>query len=163
MSAAGPGRKDWMTMWWKQKTTPYTIVIGCGPLGEQLAREIDTIGDTVLVVDISEEALCRLAALCGGNLYGGEQITGDARKREVLDRINMRKATTVVLATGSENTNILVSQLAKEEYHVPDVIAISADPNRRFLYEDWGIHTVQDQDQTAEQIMAYYKAKKGEP
>lgn len=142
-------------MWKKRSQNRYTIVIGCGEQGEQVARKLADAGELVLVVDVSKEALEKMTSA-----YQGDQISGDATKRKVLDRIGLDHASAVVLTTGSENTNIMIAQLAKEEYHVPVVIARSRDPQRRVLYDLSGICTIDGGEFTTDRVMDHLISNK---
>lgn len=137
-------------MWKKKKQNTYTIVIGCGPQGEQIASKLADAGKMVLLVDNAEGAL----SLLPGS-FSGEHLTGDVTKRKALDQIRLSSAYAVVLATESENANIMIAQLAREEYHVPVVVALSRDPQRRFLYDQFGVDSIEEGEFTTERVMEH--------
>jgi trk system potassium uptake protein TrkA len=47
-----------------------------------------------------------------------------------------------VASTDGDNTNIVISQIAKRRYNVPTVIARILDPFRAEWYERQGVHTI---------------------
>ena len=52
------------------------------------------------------------------------------------------RADAFVAATDGDNTNIVISQIAKRRFDVPTVIARVLDPLRAEWYEQQGLHTI---------------------
>lgn len=142
-------------MWKKKKQNTYTIVIGCGQQSEQVASELADAGKMVLLVDKTEDTRSQIPGS-----FSGEHLIGDVTSRKVLDRIRMDTASAVVLAMESENANIMIAQLAREEYHVPVVIALSRDPQRRFLYDRFGIRSIEEGEFSTQRVMEYLISNK---
>ncbi|MDR3209179.1 MAG: NAD-binding protein, partial [Oscillospiraceae bacterium] len=74
--------------------------------------------------------------------FGGIVLTGDATDLNVLNEARMGDAAAVIAVTNSDNTNIMVAQMAKELYRVEHVIARLYDPAREGVYREFGIQTI---------------------
>jgi len=115
----------------------YTLIIGCGRLGASLANELSELNRDVIVVDRDKNAFRKLSPS-----YGGLTLIGDATDLNILKQAEIEMASTLIVVTNSDNTNIMVSQISKELYHVDQVITRVYDPERTFVYENQGIETV---------------------
>ena len=121
----------------KGKKEGYTIVVGCGRLGANLANRLSERGESVLVIDINKNAFRKLSPS-----FSGITLVGDATFLNVLHEAEIEKATAVVSVTNYDNTNILVAQIAKELYGIEHVIARLYDPDRECVYHEFGIDTI---------------------
>ena len=110
----------------QRKGSGYTVIIGCGRLGASLANAISDKDASVMIVDRDERAFRKL-----GTSYGGLTLTGDATDIAVLRSAEIERADTVVSVTNEDNTNIMVAQIARNVYHIPNVICRLYDPERR--------------------------------
>lgn len=115
----------------------YTIIVGCGRLGANLANTLSAGGASVLIIDSSAEAFRKLSPS-----FGGITLVGDGAELHILDDADVKHAEAVVAVTNSDNTNILVAQIAREFFHVPHVIARLYDPDRECVYHEFGIDTI---------------------
>jgi len=120
-----------------RKMEKNTIIIGCGRLGANLANALSEEGGNVIVIDSNKDAFRKLSPL-----FGGIVITGDATEIFVLKEAEIEKATTVIVVTNKDNTNILIAQIVKELFHIQHVIARLYDPERECVYREFGIETV---------------------
>ena len=119
------------------KDSGYTVIIGCGRLGASLANAISDKEASVMMVDRDERAFRKL-----GTAYGGLTMTGDATDIAVLRSAEIERADTVVSVTNDDNTNIMVAQIARNVYHIPNVICRLYDPEREIVYKEFGIDTI---------------------
>ncbi len=113
------------------------IVIGCGRVGSQVAKNLDGAGWDVVAIDENEEVLNRL-----GETWGGGFIVGHGMDIDVLRRAGIEDADAVVIATNGDNTNLVVGQLAQRQFEVPVVIVRILDPARAELYEGLGLEII---------------------
>lgn len=120
-----------------KKEKNYTVIVGCGRLGANLAGALYDGGANVLIIDNNEEAFRKLPPS-----FGGISLFGDASEIFVLKEADIKSAMAVVVVTNNDNTNILVAQIAKEFFHVPHVIARLYDPERECVYHEFGIDTI---------------------
>lgn len=121
----------------KQKNENYTIIIGCGRLGANLANTLSDNGEDVLIIDKNKEAFRKLSPA-----FGGLSLNGDATDLDVLQEAQINNATTVIAVTNNDNANILVAQVAREIFHIERVIARLYDPEREYVYHEFGIDTI---------------------
>ena len=121
----------------RRKHSGYTVIIGCGRLGASLANAISDKEASVMMVDRDERAFRKLGAS-----YGGLTLAGDATDIAVLRSAEIERADTVVSVTNDDNTNIMVAQIARNVYHIPNVICRLYDPEREIVYKEFGIDTI---------------------
>ena len=115
----------------------YTIIAGCGRLGASLAGRLSDKGNNVLVIDMKDSSFRKLPAD-----FGGMVIQGDATELSVLNRAEIGKATSVIAVTDHDNTNVMIAQIAKEMFHIDNVIARLYDPDRECVYRELKINTI---------------------
>ncbi len=111
-----------------QKTlTDHIVVAGFGKTGSDAVNELIARGTnpaSIVVVDGSEHALGR-AEEAGCNV-----IVGDATRDQTLQEVRIDRARTLIVATGRDDTSILVTLTARHlAPKVPISIIIKADDN----------------------------------
>lgn len=120
-----------------KKERDYTIIIGCGRLGTNLADILSDSGGNVMIIDKDKDAFRKISPS-----YGGFTQIGDATDIDVLHETQIENATAVVCVTNNDNTNIMLAQMAKELFKVEHVIARLYDPERECVYREFGITTI---------------------
>lgn len=115
----------------------YTIIIGCGRLGANLANTLSDNGEDVLIIDKNRDAFRKLSPA-----FGGLSLHGDATDLDVLQEAQIENASAVVAVTNHDNANILTAQIAREMFHIERVIARLYDPEREYVYREFGIDTI---------------------
>ena len=113
------------------------LIVGCGRVGSSLAKKLQGSGWDVSVVDSSEDSLVRL-----GENWPGEFHVGHGMDIAVLEGAGIESADAVIVATSGDNTNIVVSQVAKERYGIESVAVRLLDPARAEFYATKGLHVV---------------------
>jgi trk system potassium uptake protein TrkA len=113
------------------------LVIGCGRVGSGVALDLARAGWDVAVIDEREEALGRL-----GDDWSGPFVVGHGMDLDVLLRGGVEGADAVVVATNGDNTNIVIGQVAKRRFEVPNVAVRILDPARARFYAAQGMQTV---------------------
>ena len=126
-----------MKLFKNKKNGSYTVIVGCGRLGANLANTLSNIGGNVIIIDKNPDAFRKLSTS-----FGGIVMTGDATEMTVLNNAEIEKATAVISVTNNDNTNIMVAQLAKEMYGTGQVIARLYDSERECVYHEFGIDTI---------------------
>ena len=121
----------------KAKKPGYTIIIGCGRLGANLANALSDENDNILIMDTSKESFKRLSSG-----FGGLQVVADGTDFDALEEAKISKASAVIAVTNNDNTNIMIAQIAKYKYNVERVIARLYDPEREYVYKEFGIDTI---------------------
>ena len=123
------------------------IIMGCGRVGEQLARLMSEEGHDVAVIDYSEEALARL-----GPDFKGRRVQGVGFDREVLLRAGIESADGFAATSSSDNVNAVAGRIARSLFHVPHVVARLFDPERAEVYKRLGLATISSTTWGAERI-----------
>lgn len=113
------------------------IVVGCGRLGSMLANRLSSRGRDLVVVDRDEAAFQSLSTA-----FSGFRIIGDAAELAVLRRAGIERASCLLATTRHDNVNLMVAQVAKTIFGVPQVIARVFDPTRQAVYSQFGIETI---------------------
>ena len=113
------------------------IVIGCGRVGSQVAKNLDEEGWDVVAIDENEEVLNRL-----GEMWEGGFLVGHAMDIDLLRQAGIEEADAVVISTNGDNTNLVVGQLAQNRFKVPMVIVRILDPARAALYQELGLNII---------------------
>lgn len=123
------------------------IIVGCGRVGAELAISVSRSGHDVTVVDQSPAAFDRL-----GSGFKGRTVQGIAFDRDVLERAGIAAADAFAATTSSDNANIIAARIARDIFHVPNVVARIYNPMRREVYERLGLQTVASSTWGAQRI-----------
>ncbi len=134
------------------------IIIGCGRVGEQLARLLVDEGHQVAVIDQDAKALDRL-----GPNFKGKRITGVGFDREVLVQAGIETADAFAAASSSDNVNIVAARIAHNIFHVPRVVARLFDPQRAEIYRRLGMLTISSTTWGAERLRELLTAAELDP
>ena len=121
------------------------IVVGFGRIGTQVVKLFAMQGHSVVVIDKSKSAFER--ATFGNNV---SFLTGDSVDPDILGRAGADKADAVIALTRDENTNLMVTQIAKLIFRVPKVVAMVYDPTREHSFKAAGITTMKIAEEGAE-------------
>lgn len=114
------------------------FVAGAGNVGRYLARILVDAGHTVTVVERDEPVVERARRESGARV-----MHGDASEPSLLEKAGIRGMDVVVAATGDDEDNIVVANLAKFEFEVPHVVARVKNALNTWLYEpDIGVDVV---------------------
>ena len=111
------------------------VIIGGGRGGSYLARDLQSQGYQVKVIDRRPEVVARLRQEIGGDV-----LCGDGSSPQVLEQVGAAKADLVVALTHNDEDNLVVCRLAKRHFRVPRVIARVNNPLNEWLYtKAWGV------------------------
>lgn len=126
-----------MTIFQSKKPAPYTIVVGCGRLGANLANTLSDQGKNVLILDRNKASFRKLSSS-----FGGLTLEGDGTDLDVLKEAGIPQANTVVAVTNNDNVNIMIAQMARELFQVGRVISRLYDPERECVYRELGVDAI---------------------
>jgi trk system potassium uptake protein TrkA len=115
----------------------YIIIVGCGKVGSNLAKELSVNNHDVVVIDSDPDKFTQL-----GSGFNGKMILGVPIDENILLEAGIEKADAVAAVSPDENMNIMVSQIAKEIFHVPRVIPRVYDPDRDIFFQQLGLNTM---------------------
>jgi trk system potassium uptake protein TrkA len=122
--------------------------MGCGRVGSGLAKELESAGHSVSVIDQNREAFRRLGAD-----FKGQTIAGVGFDRDVLTEAGIERAEAFAAVSNGDNSNILAARVARETFGVENVVARIYDPARAEIYQRLGIPTVATVIWATDQIM----------
>lgn len=119
------------------KNSLYIVIVGCGRLGSGLANQLSRIGHSVVVIDSDEDTFEDLSSE-----FSGFRIVGDATQLAVLKDAKLKDADVFFATTHGDNVNLMVAQVARKLFNVPQVLARVFDPRREQVYNQLGIETI---------------------
>jgi len=108
----------------------FVIVVGGGNTGSQLAKFLLEAGHTVRIIDDRPNVLERLA----GELPQEIIVNGDGSSPTVLEKAGIQNAQVLAAVTGVDETNLVVTSLARFEFNVPRVIARINNSKNAWLF-----------------------------
>jgi trk system potassium uptake protein TrkA len=119
------------------KNNRYIVIVGCGRLGSHLANQLSREGHSVVVIDTDEATFNDLSPD-----FSGFRVEGDAAHMAVLKEAKLKKADVLIATTHEDNVNLMVAQVARKVFGVPNVLARVFDPKREEVYARLGIETI---------------------
>jgi trk system potassium uptake protein len=122
----------------------FVLIVGVGRVGSSVARAMLRDGHDVSCLDEDPESHARLEIDLERSWedMGGQFTVGTGLEIEALKAAGIEHADAFVASTDGDNTNIVISQVAKRRFDVPTVIARVLDPYRAEWYEGQGVHTI---------------------
>ena len=122
----------------------FIVVVGAGRVGSSLSRAMLADGHEVSCLDEDPESHARLDTGLERSWEdsGGQFTVGTGLEVDALRAAGIERADAFVAATDGDNTNIIISQIARRKFDVPMVVARILDPLRASWYEEQGLHTI---------------------
>ncbi|MBU1121084.1 MAG: NAD-binding protein [Candidatus Omnitrophota bacterium] len=111
----------------------YTVIVGCGKIGRELALQLSKT-ENVVMVDKNSRALNSL-----GDDFNGKKIWADALDMNTLDVAGIKDANTVFLLTGNDNLNLVVGKVIKRKYGIKKVSLLVNDDIKRKIFQEVGL------------------------
>jgi trk system potassium uptake protein TrkA len=113
----------------------YVLIAGGGKVGTNLTRTLLQGGHEVTLIEQKAYRFEKLEAE-----FEHQVIRGDATELFVLERAGIRRPPDLlVAATGDDEDNIIICQLAREKFGVGNVIARINDPRNQPYFDLLGI------------------------
>ena len=123
----------------------FVLVTGAGRVGSSVARKALEEGHEVSVLDkdaLSHERLDQ-GLETSWEEAGGRFTVGAALETEALIAAGIEQADVFIAATGGDNTNLVVAQIAHKRFNVDRVISRVLDPARAEWYgQRGGVETI---------------------
>ena len=119
------------------------IIVGGGKVGRSLATRLQDRGENVVIIEQDEQVVER------ARNEGFAVEWGDGTDTDVLRSAGAENAKTIVAATGDDDANLLVSQLASSKFDVDRIIARANNPDNVEAFEDLGVRTISSAMATA--------------
>jgi trk system potassium uptake protein TrkA len=113
----------------------YLLIAGGGKVGTNLTRSLLRDGHEVTLIEQRPYRYEKLEAE-----FEHQVIRGDATELYVLERAGIKRPPDLLIAaTGDDEDNIIIGQLAREKYGVENVIARINDPRNQPYFDLLGI------------------------
>lgn len=123
------------------------MVIGCGKVGSKFANTLYKEGHEIIIVDSDSKTFNSLE-----NEFTGITISGTPTDPDVLSHAGIESVDALAAVTPDDNVNIMVSQLAKEIFNVPKVVARIYNPEREHVFHHFGLETICPTNLTSDMI-----------
>ena len=122
----------------------FVLIVGAGRVGSSVARRALAEGHDVSILDEDPLSHERLDANqpTSWEDAGGRFTVGTALEIDALLEAGIEQADTFIASTNGDNTNLVISQIAKRRFGVQRVIARVLDPARAAWYADQGLETI---------------------
>ncbi len=108
----------------------YVIIVGGGNTGSSLAKLLLESGHTVRVIEERANLLEKL----GDELPEEVIIGGDGSSPGTLEQAGIQQAQVLAAVTGSDETNLVITSLARFEFNVARIIARVNNPKNAWLF-----------------------------
>ena len=127
------------------------IVVGGGKVGSHLASLLISEGNEVKIIDHRPEIVARLRQ----ELRAGVVIEGDGSSPSVLEAAEIRRAKVVAAVTAEDETNLVITSLARFEFNVPRIIARVNDPRNAWMFNaEMGVDVALNQADVMAKLIA---------
>ena len=127
------------------------VVVGGGNTGSHLAKILIDASHTARVIEERPSILEKL----GQEISQENIINGDGSSPVILEKAGIQKAQVLVAATGSDETNLVITSLGKFEFNVPRVIARINNPKNAWLFTaDMGVDVALNQSEILASLSA---------
>jgi len=129
----------------------YVIVVGGGNTGSYLTRLLLDAGQQVAIIEERPVVMEKLKL----ELPIESIIEGDGSSPVVLEKAQISRANVLAAVTGSDETNLVITSLARFEFSVPRVIARVNNPKNSWLFNaEMGVDVFLNQAEILAQLVA---------
>jgi trk system potassium uptake protein TrkA len=108
----------------------FVIIVGGGNTGSYLAKLLIDGGHAVKVIEERPTILEKIKL----EIPPDTIVAGDGSSPQVLEMAGVLKANVLAAVTGSDETNLVITSLARFEFNVPRVIARLNNPKNAWLF-----------------------------
>ena len=113
------------------------VILGCGRMGSNLARQLVSEGHQVTVIDNNRAAFALL-----GTDFPGRLVNGNGIDEDVLRNAGLGGADAFIALTNRDNTNLMAVQVVTHNFKVPRVICRLDDPAHEEIFANMGFETL---------------------
>jgi Trk K+ transport system NAD-binding subunit len=121
----------------------HIIIVGGGRVGRTLAERLEDRGENVVILEHDQSVIERARE------EGFSTHAGDGTDADELQNAGADNAKIVIAATGDDDANLLISQLATTRFGVEQVISRVTHPKNEDLFTDIGVRTISETLSTA--------------
>lgn len=129
------------------------LIVGCQRVGQHLVSLLEKLGHDISVIDPKQKNLDALGLIQPP--FSGMAVCGVPIDIDVLRTAGIESCDAVAAVTRDDNTNLMVSQIAKDIFQVPKVITRIANPATKNVYANhFSLCTVCSTNLTANALLA---------
>jgi trk system potassium uptake protein TrkA len=147
----------------------FVIIIGGGNTGSYLAKLLMQEGHKICVIEDRPNVIAKLKQ----ELPADVLIPGDGSSPAVLENAGIAQANVLAAVTGNDETNLVITSLARFEFNVPRIIGRVNNPKNAWLFTaDMGVDVALNQadilahliaeEMSLGDMMTLLKLRKGE-
>jgi len=143
-------RQAWKIQRWRSRVNNHTVVVGYGTKGKSAVAAIlddESASREVVVVDTEQAALDHAA---GAGLV---TVRGDGTRSDVLRLAAAQLASSIVVATGRDDTAVLVTLTAREIAPKAKIVASIREAENQHLVQQSGANSVVVSSETAGRLL----------
>lgn len=147
----------------------HVVIVGGGNTGSYLAKMLIEGGHSVRIIEERPFILEKLRK----ELPAEVVLAGDGSSPAMLEQAEIRKAHVLAAVTGDDETNLVISSLARFEFNVPRIIGRVNNPKNHWLFtKEMGVDVALNQadilahlvaeEMSMGDMMTLLKLKRGE-
>ena len=122
------------------------IIIGGGRVGREVADRLEDRGENVVIVD-NDESSVETAREAGFTVR-----IGDGTNLDALRSAGGGNASTIIAATGDDDTNLLIGRLATTKFEPERVVCRANQPENIEAFDDLGVRVISSSHAIAQEI-----------
>lgn len=107
----------------------FIVIAGGGKVGYNLAKGLLAEGHEVAIIEKDKQRFAELA-----DEFGESVVYGDASDAFILKQAGTNRCELLVAASGRDEDNLVICQMAKLVYMVPRTLARVNDPKNEDLF-----------------------------
>jgi trk system potassium uptake protein TrkA len=108
----------------------FVIIVGGGNTGSYLAKLLLERGHIIKVIEERPTVLEKIKT----EIPPDSIVAGDGSSPQILETAGVLKANVLAAVTGADDTNLVITSLARFEFNVPRVIARINNPKNSWLF-----------------------------
>ena len=108
----------------------FVVIVGGGNTGSYLAKLLLEGGHTIMVIEERPAVLDKIRKEIPAEYI----LAGDGSSPQILEQAGVHSANVLAAVTGSDETNLVITSLARFEFNVPRVIARLNNPKNAWLF-----------------------------
>ena len=130
----------------------FIIVIGLGGIGRTLVATAISHGNSVAVIDRSEERCTEIL-----EDYDVLAITGNSTEHEILTEAGIERADALVATTSDDAVNLMTCWLSKR-FKVPQVVSIVNQKHHSAMFTEVGVQISENPDELVADRLYFWAA-----
>lgn len=115
----------------------YILIIGCSTIGYHLAKSLLAAGHEITIVEKNP-----VRSTLMWDEFGSIVIQGDGTNPQTLQSAGAARADSFIAVTGSDEINLIASQIAKNKFGVKNTISLVKDTKNEQLFHMLGVDSV---------------------